>query len=147
MTSAGLTAHGHQARSSWCSTSTTRFTTAGRWPLLPHPPPPAPTAASATPPLPALTLCGLRAGWRGPDTERGGQESRKATEALDISKAMEILKRCVPFLPPPSSPTPAFFRGTPRRAQCAGLLYAVHRGHRWEVHRNHRDGVPWHPLP
>jgi hypothetical protein len=32
------------------------------------------------------------------------------------------------------------------RAQCSDLLYAVHRSHRWKVHRNHRNGVPWHPL-
>ena len=30
--------------------------------------------------------------------------------------------------------------------QCSDLLYAVHRSHRWKVHRNHRNGVPWHPL-
>jgi hypothetical protein len=33
--------------------------------------------------------------------------------------------------------------------QCSSnpdLLYAVHRSHRWKVHRNHRSGVPWHPL-
>jgi hypothetical protein len=27
------------------------------------------------------------------------------------------------------------------------LPYEVHRGHRWKLHRNHRNGVPWHPLP
>jgi hypothetical protein len=30
--------------------------------------------------------------------------------------------------------------------QCSDLLYEVHRSHRWKVHRNHRNGVPWHPL-
>ena len=30
--------------------------------------------------------------------------------------------------------------------QCSGLLYEVHRSHRCKVHRNHRNGVPWHPL-
>jgi hypothetical protein len=32
-------------------------------------------------------------------------------------------------------------------SQCSDLLSEVHRSHRWKVHRNHRNGVPWHPLP
>jgi hypothetical protein len=32
------------------------------------------------------------------------------------------------------------------RGQCSDLLYNVPRSHRWKVHRNHRNGVPWHPL-
>ena len=35
----------------------------------------------------------------------------------------------------------------PPYPQCSDLLYEVHRSHRWKVHRNHRDGVPWYPLP
>jgi hypothetical protein len=31
-------------------------------------------------------------------------------------------------------------------SQCSDLLYVVRRSHRWKVHRNHRNGVPWHPL-
>jgi hypothetical protein len=31
--------------------------------------------------------------------------------------------------------------------QCSNLLYKFHRSHRCKVHRNHRNGVPWHPLP
>jgi hypothetical protein len=30
--------------------------------------------------------------------------------------------------------------------QCSDMPYEVHRSHRWKVHRNHRNGVPWHPL-
>jgi hypothetical protein len=30
--------------------------------------------------------------------------------------------------------------------QCSNLLYKIHRSHRCKVHRNHRNGVPWHPL-
>ena len=30
--------------------------------------------------------------------------------------------------------------------QCTDLFYEVHRSHRWKVLRNHRSGVPWHPL-
>jgi predicted dehydrogenase len=40
--------------------------------------------------------------------------------------------------------------GKPVRAparQYSDLLYGVHRSHRWKVHMNHRNGVPWHPLP
>ena len=33
------------------------------------------------------------------------------------------------------------------RPQCSDLLYEVHRSHRWKVHRNHGNGVPWHPFP
>jgi hypothetical protein len=31
--------------------------------------------------------------------------------------------------------------------QCSDLLYEVHTSHRWKVLRNHRNGVPWQPLP
>jgi hypothetical protein len=30
--------------------------------------------------------------------------------------------------------------------QCADLLHEVHRSHRCKMDRNHRNGVPWHPL-
>jgi hypothetical protein len=30
--------------------------------------------------------------------------------------------------------------------QCSDLLYEVHRSHGWKVHRNHRNGAPWHAL-
>jgi hypothetical protein len=30
--------------------------------------------------------------------------------------------------------------------QCSYFLYEVHRSHRWKVHRNHGNGVSWHPL-
>jgi hypothetical protein len=36
--------------------------------------------------------------------------------------------------------------GTARQTQCSDLLCKMHRSHRWKVHRNHRNDVPWHPL-
>jgi hypothetical protein len=32
--------------------------------------------------------------------------------------------------------------------QRSDLLHEVHRSHGWkDVHRNYRNGAPWHPLP